>query len=131
VRPSGDLISDWRSLRVQVGNVRRSGLGIGLIATVLLPLALLFFGALRLDQTVSAILLFSGLWAFVFGLLMERKDERLYYSGFGVVVALLSTFLFIQLRYTAGLVVVASVALALVSALFRPGAPRSPKGSPK
>jgi 4-amino-4-deoxy-L-arabinose transferase-like glycosyltransferase len=116
-----------RSLRVQAGEVRRIGLGIGLIATVLLPLALLFFEVLRLDQTISAILLFSGLWAFVFGLVMERKHERLYYSGSGVVVALLSTFLFIQFRYTAGLVIVAFVVLALVSALFRPRAPRSPQ----
>jgi hypothetical protein len=108
--------------------VQRIGLGIGLIATVLLPLALLLFGALRLDQTVSAILLLSGSWAFVFGLLMGRKSERLYYSGFGVVVALLSTFLFIQLRYTAGLVVVAFVVLALISASFRVGATHPPAG---
>jgi hypothetical protein len=111
-----------------VGKVRRIGLGIGLIATVLLPLAFLLFGTLKLNQTVSAILLLSGLWALVFGLLMERKQERLYYSGFGVVVALLSTFLFIHLRYTVGLVIVALVALALIQALFRPGAsPRPPK----
>jgi hypothetical protein len=101
-------------------------LGIGLIATVLLPLALLLFGLLSFDQTVSAILLLSGLWAVAFGLFMERKQERLYYSGFGVVVALLSTFLFIHLRYTVGLVIVALVVLALIQALFRPGAPPRP-----
>lgn len=106
--------------------MRRIGLGIGLIATVLLPLAFLLFGALKLNQTVSAILLLSGLWALVFGLLVERKQERLYYSGFGVVVALLSTFLFIHLRYVVGLVIVALVALALIQALFRPGAPPRP-----
>jgi hypothetical protein len=109
-----------------VGRVRRIGLGIGLIATVLLPLALLLFGLLKFDETISAILLLSGLWALVFGLLMERKQERLYYSGFGVVVALLSTFIFIHLRYTVGLVIVALVALALIQALFRPGALRRP-----
>jgi hypothetical protein len=108
------------------GRVRRIGLGIGLIATVLLPLAFLLFGALRLGQAISAILLLSGLWALVFGLLMERKQERLYYSGFGVVVALLSTFIFIHLRYTVGLVIVALVGLALIQALFRPGAPPRP-----
>ena len=106
--------------------MRRIGLGIGLIATVLLPLAFLLFGTLKLNQTVSAILLLSGLWALVFGLLMERKQERLYYSGFGVVVALLSTFIFIHLRYTVGLVIVALVVLALIQALFRPGAPPRP-----
>jgi len=101
-------------------------LGVGLIATVLLPLAFLFLGVLSADETLPAILLLSGLWAFVFGLFMERREERLYYSGFGVVVALLSTFLFVQLRYTVGLVLVAFVVLALIQALFRPGAPPRP-----
>ena len=102
--------------------MRRIGLGMGLIATVLIPFALLLFGALDFVQTSSAVLLLSGLWTLVFGLVMDAKDERLYYSGFGIVVALLSTFLFIPLRYTAGLVVVAIVALALTSALLRPKA---------
>ena len=101
-------------------------MGVGLIATVLLPLALLLFGTLKLNQTLSAILLLSGAWAFVFGLFMESKQERLYYSGFGAVVALLSTFLFIALQYTAGLVLVAFVVLALIQAMFRPGAPPRP-----
>jgi hypothetical protein len=108
--------------------VRRFGLGIGLIVTVLLPIAFLLFGILRRVQTVPTILLLSGLWAFVFGLSMERKEERLYYSGLGVIVALLSTFVFIPFRYTAGLVIVAIVVLALTSAVFKPGAqPRPPK----
>jgi len=103
--------------------VKRIGLGVGLVATVLLPLAFLLFGLLKARQTFPAILLLSGLWALVFGLLMEHKQERLYYSGFGVVVALLSTYLFLPLQYTAGLVLVAFVALALTQAVFRPGAP--------
>ena len=107
--------------------MRRIGLGVGLIATVLLPLALLAFGALKGGQTIPAILLLSGVWAFMFGLFMEAKREGLYYSGFGAIVALLSTYLFIQLRYTVGLVIVALVALALIQALSRPGAPRPPK----
>jgi hypothetical protein len=104
------------------------GLGIGLIVTVLVPIALLLFGVLKPVQTISTVLLLSGLWALAFGLLMERKQERLYYSGFGVVVALLSTFVFIPFRYTAGLVLVAIVVLALVQAVLRLGAqPRPPK----
>jgi hypothetical protein len=106
--------------------VRRIGLGVGLIVTVLLPIAFLLFRILKPVQTVSAIFLLSGVWAFAFGLFMERKEERIYYSGVGVIVALLSTFIFIPFRYTAGLVVVAIVALALVQAFFRPGA-RLPK----
>jgi hypothetical protein len=107
--------------------MRRIGLGVGLIATVLIPLALLLFGALKAGQTIPAILLLSGIWTFVFGLLMQAKRERLYYSGLGIIVALLSTYLFIELRYTLGLVLVAIVALALTQALSRSGAPRPPK----
>ncbi len=106
--------------------MRTIGLGVGLIATVLIPIALLLFGVLKPVQTVSAILLLSGVWAFVFGLLMERKEERLYYSGSGAIIALLSTFLFIPYAYTAGLVIVALVALVLIQAVFRPGATPSP-----
>lgn len=102
--------------------MRRIGLGIGLIATVLLPLAFLLFGVLRLHETVAAILLLSGLWALVFGLTMENRAERLYYSGFGAIVAILSTFIVIAFRYTLGLVLVALVALAIIQALSRPGA---------
>jgi len=93
----------------------------GWIVTVLLPIAFLFFGILKFDQTLAAILFLSGAWTFLFGLLMENKDERLYYSGSGVIVALLSTNLFIALRYTIGLVLVAFVVLALISALSRKG----------
>jgi hypothetical protein len=110
-----------------VGELRRIGLGIGLIVTVLLPLAFLLFEVLKPVQTISAILLLSGLWALVFGFLMESKGERLYYSGFGIVIILLSTFLFIPFRFTAGLVVVAIVALAVISAVLRPGAPPPPQ----
>jgi hypothetical protein len=99
------------------------GLGVGLIATVLLPIALLLFGLLGPVQTISAVLLLSGLWALSFGLLMKGRDERLYYSGFGIVVALLSTFIVVPYAYTAGLVIVAVVALALVQAVFKPGGP--------
>jgi len=107
--------------------VNRIGLGIGLIATVLVPIALLLFGVLKAGETLSAILLLSGAWTLVFGLLMEAKPERLYYSGFGIIVALLSTFHFIAFRYTAGLVVVAIVALAMASAVLKPRAPTTMK----
>ena len=104
-------------------------MGIGLVVTVLVPIAFVLFGVLRPVPALSAILLLSGLWALVFGLLMEAKAERLYYSGFGIIVALLSTFHFIAFRYTTGLVVVAVVVLALVSAVFKPGATPAPKMS--
>jgi hypothetical protein len=104
--------------------LRRIGLGVGLIATVLIPVALSFFGVLGGKDAVAAILLLSGAWAFVFGLFAEAKQERLYTSGFGALVAILSTFIVIHLRYTIGLFIVALVALALIQALTRPGGKR-------
>ncbi len=102
--------------------MRKIGLGYGLIATVLVPLALLLFGALGPLLTVAAALLLSGIWVLAFGLTMGRSGERLYYSGSGIVLALLSTSAFIPPAYTAGLVVLALVALALVQAALRSGA---------
>jgi len=87
----------------------------GLIVTVLVPVALLLFNVLKFSQAVSAIFLLSGLWVLVFGATMEAKDERLYYSGSGIVVAILSTFYFIAFQYTVGLEVVAIVVLAIAS----------------
>ncbi len=114
-----------------VGELRRIGLGIGLIVTVLIPLALLLFEVLKAVQTISAILLLSGLWTFLFGLMTEKKEERLYYSGSGVVIVLLSTFIFVAFRFTAGMVIVAVVVLAVISAVYKPGAPGSAqKASP-
>ena len=101
--------------------MNRVGLGVGLIATILLPLALLLFGVLRASHAIAAIFLLSGLWTLVFGLTMENRRERLYYSGSGVVVALVSTSIVIQFRYMLGLELVALVALALIQAVFRPG----------
>ncbi len=87
---------------------------------MLVPVALLLFRIIHAREAIAGILLLSGLWALVFGLTMERRQERLYYSGFGAIVALLSTFVFIRFTYAAGLVVVAIIVLALISAFSRP-----------
>jgi len=110
--------------------LRLIGLGVGLIATILIPFALLLFGVLNPRHTIAAVFLLSGLWALVFGVLMENRRESLYYSGFGLLVALLSTAVVIQFRYTLGLELLALVGLALVQAIFRPGAAPRPKPSP-
>ena len=95
----------------------RGSYGAGLIIAVLLPVALLLFGLLSLLQVVSAMLLLGGLWTLVFGLFMGAKGDRMYYSGSGVVVALLSTFIVIPVQYTAGLVLVAIIVFVVLSVL--------------
>jgi hypothetical protein len=95
------------------------GLGIGAIVAVLLPIALLLFGVLTLVQTVSGILLLNGLWLFVFGAALGPKDARLYNAAWGAVIALLSTFAFLPLRYTAGLVVLAVIGATVATVVVR------------
>jgi hypothetical protein len=108
--------------------VNRMGLGYGLVITVLLPVALFLFNILRFEQAVAAMLLLSGLWALAFGLFMQKSGERLYYAGFGVIVALLSTFILLPLAFTAGLIILAIVALVLVQQ-FKPGITPAAPGS--
>lgn len=97
----------------------RVQLGIGLIIAVLLPLALLLFGVLNSYETMSAILLLAGIWILVFGLTFGARGDRIYNVGTGLVIAVLSSFYFIPLRYTVGLVLVAVIGMIVVFVLAR------------
>jgi hypothetical protein len=96
-------------------------LGIGAIVAVLLPVALLLFGLLTFVQMISGILLLNGLWLFVYSVALGPKGGRLYYAGWGVVIALLSTFAFLPLQYTAGLVVLAVIGATVATVFTRSG----------
>jgi len=92
----------------------------GLLVCVLVPLALLLFGVVDDEQTAALVLLLGGIWTVVFGVALGRKKERLYNVGFGILVAVLSSFIVLPLQYTAGLVVVSFVAIILASVVARP-----------
>ncbi len=94
-------------------------LGIGTVIAVLLPIALLLFGILTFLGAVSAILLLSGLWLVVYGLLFGGKTDRLYQVAWGAVVAILSTFYFLPVNYTAGLVVIAVIGATVATMFMR------------
>jgi hypothetical protein len=96
------------------------GLGIGLLVCVLVPVALLLFGTVDDAQTAALILFLGGAWAVVFGAIFGSGKDRLYNVGFGIVVAVFSTFIFLPLQYTAGLVVVSLVAIILASIVAKP-----------
>jgi hypothetical protein len=97
----------------------RTGYGVGLIIAVLLPVALFLFGLLSPLQLVSAMLLLGGLWTLVFALFLGTKGDRMYSSGAGVVVALVSTFIIIPLQYTAGLVLIAIIGFVVIDVLAK------------
>ncbi len=96
------------------------GLGMGLLVCVLVPVALLLFGIVDDAQTAALILFLGGAWTAAFGAALGRAKDRLYNVGFGIVVAVFSTFIFLPLQYTAGLVIVALVAIVLASVVARP-----------
>ncbi len=89
--------------------------GVGVIIAILLSLAALLFG-LSATLSISLFLLLSGLWTVVAGLSLVDRKDRTYYTAWGVVVAILSLFAYLPLQYTIGLVLVAIVALILVTA---------------
>jgi hypothetical protein len=66
------------------------------------------------------ILFLGGLWTVAFGAVFGGRKDRLYNVGFGIIVAVLSTFIFLPPQYTAGLVVISIVGLILASIVARP-----------
>lgn len=95
-------------------SVLRVGLGIGLIICVLLSVALALFGVTNLFQTIAVLLALAGIWTLIHGLFIGREQDRLYHIGLGVIVALLSTFIFLPIQYTLGLVVVSIMIVIVV-----------------
>ena len=97
------------------------GWGTGEVVVVLMSLASYLFG-LDYKDAISVFLLFTGLWTLATGLFLVEKRDRTYYSSWGVVVAILSVYVFLPLNYVIGLILVAIVALILLTAFnFRSG----------
>lgn len=90
--------------------------GVGVVVAVLLSLAAYLFGFTNPSLTLSLFLLLSGLWTLIVGLFLVDRRERTFYSAWGVVVAILSLFAYLPIQYTIGLILVAVVALILITA---------------
>ena len=95
-------------------------LGMGLIVAVLVPLALFLFEVLKLAGAIASMLLLGGLWILVFGVTLGEKVDRLYNVGMGLIIAVLSAFYFIPVRFALGLIVVAVIAMVVLSLVVRP-----------
>jgi hypothetical protein len=99
-----------------------TGWGIGVIIAVLISLALFLFNVLNTINAVAAMLLLNGLWFIVFGVAFSAQRERMYFVGWGLAVAVLSTFAFEPWQYALGLEVIAVLAVVLATVFVRPGA---------
>jgi len=107
----------------------RASIWIGLIVAVLVPLALFLFGVLNGWDSLAAVFLLGGLWIFVFGLAFTGARDRLFFSGWGLVIAALSSFAVLRLQYALGLEVIVILAVIVASVFMRPASrPRAPPG---
>ncbi|MDA4123263.1 MAG: hypothetical protein OK456_08810 [Thaumarchaeota archaeon] len=98
----------------------RVQLGIGLVIAVLIPIALWLFEILTFYGALAGILLMAGLWILVFGVAFGARPDRLYNVAMGLIIAILCTFYFIPARFTVGLVLVAAIAMIVLSVVVRP-----------
>lgn len=88
----------------------------GYVVAIFLALILYLFDLTNVSQTVSALFLFVGLYTIALGL--NYKGERMYYTGWGACIAVLSTFILLPWNYVVGLVLVVIVALILINAMI-------------
>lgn len=97
-------------------------LGIGLVIAVLVPIALWLFEILTFYGALAGILLMAGLWIWIlaFGVTFGARPDRLYNVAMGLIIAILCTFYFIPARFTLGLVLVAAIAMVVLSVAVRP-----------
>lgn len=108
---------------------RSAGWGIGVIIAVLISLALILFGVVSTISGIAVMFALNGLWFVVFGIAFTAARDRLYFIGWGLVVAVLSTFDFLPWQYALGLEVIVVLVVVLLSIFLKPAPPvRSPPG---
>lgn len=108
----------------------KTGYGAGAVVAVLISFAAFLFGAVDYKGLLSLLLLLVGLWTVVAGVAIVPPTQRMFYSSWGVVLAVLSATYFVSLRYALGLVLVAVVILILISLYGRSNPGKQPQAPP-
>ena len=96
----------------------KPSLGIGVILATLVALVLYLFGVVDLVWLAALLLLFNGVWIAVYGVVQAERSGRLYYAGWGLIMAGLSTFVVLPLTYTLGVtlvLIIVVIAVRLIS----------------
>lgn len=96
----------------------KPSLGIGIIFATLVSLVLFLFGLANYAWLGALLLLVNGIWIAVYGIAEAESGDRLYYAGWGLIMAGLSTFVVLPLTYTLGvtiMLIVVVIAVRLVS----------------
>jgi len=92
------------------GNLKPS-FGIGIILATLVSLVVYLFGLVNYSWLAALLLLLNGLWILVYGAVEAERRDKLYYAGWGLIMAGLSTFAVLPLAYTFGVVLVLIIAV--------------------
>ena len=82
-----------------------------MILATLVSLVLFLFGLVDYLWLGASLLLLNGLWILMYGVVEAGSRDKLYYSGWGLVRAGLSTFVVLPLAYTLGVVIVLVIAI--------------------
>ena len=85
--------------------------GIGIILATLVSLVVYLFGIVNLAWLGALLLLLNGLWIVVFGIFQAERRDKLYFAGWGLIMAGLSTFVVLPLSYVFGVVLVLIIAV--------------------
>ncbi len=89
----------------------KPSLGIGIILATLVSLVLFLFGLVNYAWLGASLLLLNGLWILVYGIVEAGRSDKLYYAGWGLIMAGLSTFVVLPLMYTIGVTIVLIIAI--------------------
>ena len=100
-------------------NKLKLGFGEILILIILSGVALFLLEIFDVTQTFAFLMIGVGLWSVIFGIAIARSDERQYYVGWGVVVAVFASVFFVPLQYALALVLIAMVLIATISIVLR------------
>jgi hypothetical protein len=99
----------------------KPSLGIGIILATLASLALYLFNLVGYEWLAALLLLLNGLWIVVYGVVEAESKDKLYYAGWGLIMAGLSTFVVLPLAYTFGVVIVLIMVVIGVRLVASPG----------
>jgi hypothetical protein len=92
--------------------------GVGIVIAVLISAATALLGVVTPQGAVSLALLLVGLWTFLSAFAIVAEEDRVYYAGWGVIVAGLSLSYFIPIQQALALIIIAIVALIVATVFF-------------
>lgn len=93
----------------------KPGVGVGATIGVLLSIVAYLVEVVDFKGMVSLMFLLVGLWILISAFVIVDPKDRYYYTGWGVVIAFLALFDFIQFNYAIALIISAIIALIIVN----------------